>query len=72
MPSAARTRAACDASVEEMASALRDQRRWAARHRDRINAEWDAIETPPRTIEQHLVTLSPERRAQIDEEWKSA
>lgn len=38
---------------------MKEQREWAAANRERIDAEWDALESPPRTIAQHLASEAP-------------
>lgn len=41
-------------AVIEINRALKDQREYAAAHRAEIDAEWDALEAPPLSIEQHI------------------
>lgn len=33
---------------------MREQRAWAAANRERLDAEWDALPSPPRTIADHI------------------
>ena len=50
---------------------MRDQRAWAAANRARIDAEWDALTCPPRTIEGHLALVNdPERWARLQADWE--
>lgn len=62
--------AAADHDAREHAAVMRDLRGRAARNRAMIDAAWAALEAPPRTINAHLATLSPERRAELNELWE--
>lgn len=57
------------AAVEENRRIRREMAAYAKAHRSSIDADWNVIELPPRTAADHLATLSPERRAQLDGEW---
>jgi hypothetical protein len=49
---------------------MKDVRRFQTENRERIDAEWAALSSPPRTIAEHVASLSPERRAELEREWK--
>jgi hypothetical protein len=48
---------------------MAELREFAAANRERIDAEWAAAPCPPMTIAEHVASLSPERRAELDQEW---
>ena len=50
---------------------MKAQRTFAAENRERIDAEWDALVEPPRTIAGHLANIDPECRARLNAEWDS-
>lgn len=59
------------ARLDEARRIRREVRAYVRANRDRIRAEWDALPDydPMRDAAQHLASLSPERRAQLDGEW---
>lgn len=56
-------------AVIEHNRTMDEVREWQAANRERIDAAWDALSSPPRTIAEHLATLSAERREELDREW---
>lgn len=53
---------------------MKAQRQFAAANADRINAEWEAMDAPPRTIAEHLAAvrseLTDEQFAALNGEWE--
>lgn len=69
MPSAARTEAACLASVDaEHSQNMRNLGNWAARNRDRITADWNSL---PPTLQERIQAdmKDPARIARANREW---
>lgn len=54
------------AAIIELHRTRKAMRRYAERNRDTIDAEWEALETPPLTISDHIAAV----RARVgDEQW---
>lgn len=60
-------------AIIEHRRTMRDVRRWQAENRERIDAEWEAMTSPPRTIAGHLAhareQMGEERWNQLQAEW---
>jgi hypothetical protein len=50
---------------------LVDARKFVAANRHRLNEIWEDVPCPPLTIAEHLAGLSPQRRAELEQEWQS-
>jgi hypothetical protein len=57
-------------AIIEYRRTMKEQREFARVNRERIDAEWDALTCPPRTIAEHSASLSPERRAELQEGFR--